>query len=109
MGQSADPEVGSVEYVLKPLLELGRNPSAETVSLRFGAPLSEARQLRVGLYDVTGRLVGSVYEGANDGVVHTAEIGRSGSGVRVTSPGVYFVRFYVDERVVDTRKVVLLK
>jgi hypothetical protein len=96
------------EYALKPTLELAPNPAAGWVHVRFGAPLLNGSRLSVSLYDVRGRLVGSVYDGTNDGLMHTAAMG-AGGNVRVTAPGVYFVRFYVDGSPLHTRKMVFLK
>lgn len=99
----------TAEYALKPLLKLGNNPAAGSVVVRFGAGVEDGRRLRLDVYDVRGRLVSRPFEGLNDGVIHTVEIGLSGPDLKLDSPGVYFVQLSADGRRVCREKVVLLQ
>lgn len=98
-----------VRGVSSPVLEIGHSSSARTVTVRFGAPLSLGRQLRLDVYDVRGRLAGCGYDGLNDGLVKTMELALQGGVLRLGSPGMYFVRLSIDGRALTTQKVVLLK
>ena len=65
--------------------------------------------MRVDMYDVRGRCVARIYDGANDGQMRSAEIGSSGDWQSLPAPGVYFLRLYVDGRTRADEKVILLK
>jgi hypothetical protein len=101
-------EIGG-EIAVATVLELGLNPAPEGASVRFGAPLREGGHLALDLYDVTGRHIGCLHDGPNDGKIHTSVIGVGGTLGMVQAPGLYFVRLSVDGRPLDTQKVVVLK
>jgi len=66
------------------------NPFGMETSIRFVVPLKT--QVDLSVYDVSGRLVKSVYSAVPDPGQHAAKWdGRDGSGAGV-SPGVYFIR-----------------
>ena len=95
--------------VLKPSLRVASNPCRGPLQLQFGAPAHEGEHLRVDMYDVRGRCVARIYDGANDGQMRSAEIGSRGDWQKLPAPGVYFLRLYVDGRTRADQKVVLVR
>lgn len=91
------------------VLEATPNPARGSLAVDFGAPMSQAQRLRLGLYDVRGRLVQDIYEGLNDGVLHSAIIGLSPELAREKSSGMYFLRLYSEGVPLATRKVIILQ
>ena len=86
---------------------LGPNPFRGTVRIRFGVAGGEPVQLRLKVYNIQGRLVRAVLEGAQEPGWHVVRWdGRDSGGVPVAS-GVYFVRME-GPALRETRKMVLL-
>lgn len=72
------------------LLPVGPNPSAGT--LRLAYDLAAAGQVRLGVYDVAGRLVAKVVDGTMPAGSHAASWNGADRGGRQVASGVYFVR-----------------
>ena len=88
------------------LLPSSPNPFREAATIAYSLP--EAGRVTVGVYDVAGRLVRNVVDGAVEAGLHAAQWdGRDGSG-RPVAAGVYFCRI-VALGETDTRSMVLLK
>jgi hypothetical protein len=99
------PESPVDEYKLQ-LGQNAPNPFNPATSIRF--VLAEAGDIRLAVYDATGRLVATLAEGFRDaGPYVTAWDSRSDDGLRVAS-GVYFCRLEAGGETL-TRKMVLLK
>ena len=96
--------VGMVEgrrpRVDEPVLGISNypNPVGEFVNIRWQVP--SRQQVSVGLYDATGRMIRSLYEGAAD------EAGDVGLNTRALPAGIYLVRLDAEAGSV-TRKLVL--
>ncbi|MRR09161.1 T9SS type A sorting domain-containing protein [bacterium] len=72
------------------LLPVGPNPSAGT--LRLAYDLAAAGRVRLGVYDVAGRLVAKVVDGTMPAGSHAASWNGADRGGRQVASGVYFVR-----------------
>jgi flagellar hook assembly protein FlgD len=82
------------------------NPFGMETSIKFVVPLKA--QVDLSVYDVSGRLVKSVYNGITDPGQHAARWdGRDGFGASV-SPGVYFIRLATPEQSIE-KKMVFVK
>jgi len=83
------------------------NPFNPSTSISFQVPSPSA--VRIEVYDVAGALVRRLFSRELDAGSHRAEWdGRRDDGTR-SSSGVYFYRLIVDDRVVQTRRMVLIK
>ncbi|MBD3334684.1 MAG: M20/M25/M40 family metallo-hydrolase [Candidatus Eisenbacteria bacterium] len=77
------------------------NPASGASVLRFDLP--QRRPVRLGIYDVTGRLVRQLYSGSLDGGRHELRWnGRDGEG-RFMGSGVYWARMQIDGETRTTR------
>ena len=82
------------------------NPFNPVTTIRYFLPTAGSVKLVV--YDITGRLVATLVDGASPGGEHTVEWnGSAGTGTDVSS-GVYFYRLDYDKESI-TRKMVLLR
>lgn len=82
------------------------NPFSDITSIRFTIP--KQCHIKLEIYDVSGQLINSLYEGKQEAGKHFVEWnGLNNAGVRV-SPGVYFYRFQT-EGYVKTRKLFILR
>ena len=68
------------------------NPFAGSTTLRFY--LAETRQVSIGIYDVTGRLVTMLVDSPLSAGVHEARWNGMGADKRPAAPGVYFLRMH---------------
>jgi hypothetical protein len=83
------------------------NPFASSTSITFEMP-SAGGEVRLDVFDVSGRLVSTLVDGTQAGGVHSIEWnGRDDSGRELAS-GVYFYRLTAGEREL-TRKMMFLK
>lgn len=98
-----------LEYALGVTVEVIPNPSRGTMQMRFGLPLAMGESMGFALYDVRGRLVRTVYDGVNDGVLHAEDVGTGRQHDDALPSGVYFARLYVDGRTLRSEKVVILR
>ncbi|MFZ1946319.1 MAG: T9SS type A sorting domain-containing protein [bacterium] len=81
------------------------NPFGGETSIRFTVP--EKTRVNLAIFDVTGRLVSSVYQQElAAGEYHATWTGKDSSGSRV-SPGVYFVRLATPERSIEKKMVLV--
>lgn len=89
-------------------LEMARpNPFAAQTSIRFAVP-TEGRQVSVSIFDVAGRRVRTLVDGAQTAGYHAVTWdGYEDGGQRATS-GVYFVKMVAGE-FTETQKVTVLK
>jgi hypothetical protein len=79
------------------------NPFGGETSIRFTVP--EKTRVNLAIFDVTGRLVSSVYEqDLAAGEYHATWTGKDSRGLRV-SPGVYFVRLATPDRSIEKKMV----
>jgi hypothetical protein len=84
------------------------NPMSDGIAIPFALSRMGERDVRLDVYDVTGRRVLAVHRGPLDaGRYRTVWSGRDASGTRV-SPGVYFVRLSAS-RYTRTTKVTVLR
>ncbi|HEX5133478.1 MAG TPA: FlgD immunoglobulin-like domain containing protein [Candidatus Krumholzibacteria bacterium] len=87
---------------------LGNFPNPFNPSTRVSYELGRESQVSLAIYDATGRLVTTLYDGTQPAGQHDVQWnGTDRSGVTVAS-GVYFARLRVDGHA-DTRRMVLLK
>ena len=79
------------------------NPFNPSTTIKFGLPREGTVSLKV--YDITGREVGSIFNGErfNPGIVSYTFDGSS------LASGIYFYALTVDNNIVDTKKMVLIK
>ena len=108
LARSAEAEITlkSLPPVRTQLLSNVPNPFNPQTEIRF--QLAEASQLRITIYDVTGRLVRTlVNEQRSAGEGHVVWQGRDDSGRQVSS-GAYYVRLE-NEGQIDHRKIMMLK
>ena len=83
------------------------NPSPGRVALELSLP--SAADVRVDVFDLQGRVVGSMHAGRLDpGVYRLVWDGSDGDG-RVSGAGVFFTRLLVDGRLIRTRRFVMLR
>ncbi len=101
-------EIQTPSSRVSPWLEDPRpNPFSEVLRLHYGAPADHGR-VSVGVFDVAGRLVRTLHEGAaQTSEYHATWDGTDEHGDAVAS-GVYFVRVCVGSETLE-RKVVLLR
>lgn len=85
---------------------LGPNPAAGAVSIRFGVARTGAVTLRV--YDVAGRLVRTLVDGAFDRGDHTFSWDGRDDSRRTLGGGIYFARLVIDGAG-ETRKIIRMK
>lgn len=83
------------------------NPSSGAVVLGFS--LAQPARVEVTLHDVTGARVASPLVGDLGAGRHEARWNGRGAGGGRAAPGVYFVTFRVDGRVVDRRRIVVVR
>ncbi len=83
------------------------NPSRGTVSLTY--TLDADARVTLGIYDISGRKIASLVEGARPPGTHSVTWnGRDTSG-QLVSPGVYFWKLFIDGRSAGERRVVLIR
>jgi hypothetical protein len=81
------------------------NPFTSSTTISFAVPAGAPRHVAVGVYDVSGRLVRSLENGALDEGVHRRVWdGRDSSG-RAVSAGVYLYRFQVGDETLTQKTV----
>jgi hypothetical protein len=96
------PPSDSVPGVLSP-----SRPNPFSVESRFSVTLEDGVEAEVGVYDVTGRKVCSVFRGRFEkGTTELAWNGRRDDGRRACA-GIYFYRLVLPGRVLSTRLVLL--
>jgi hypothetical protein len=83
------------------------NPFNPRTTVRFELPLAAA--VRVDVYDASGRLIRTLFEGTRAPGTHTLDWDGTDHAGRGVASGVYFARLRVDGAVVDTHKLMLLK
>ncbi len=81
------------------------NPFVGSTTLRYYLPASQRASIRV--YDVEGRLVGTILDGASDPGIHEVKWDAACVDKRHAAPGIYFLRMEAGSRS-ETRKVILL-
>ncbi len=92
------------------LIHLGQprpNPMRATVAIALTVPLSATRQLEVAIYDVQGRRVRTVLDGALESGAYQLSWDRRDQAGRAVGPGIYFLRMTGDEQVAIRKLVVL--
>jgi hypothetical protein len=63
----------------------------------------------VSIYDVKGRLVRRLYDGANDGALHIEEMSAAEGAAALPSPGVYSIPPTLNGDATRTEKAVLTR
>ena len=87
LGNTLSVEIGRHSFALKRIIP---NPFKSAVSISYILP--EEAEVRLGIYDVSGRLIKTLIDKRQDAGEHTVIWnGRDGEG-RLVSNGVYFVR-----------------
>ncbi len=76
------------------------NPFGGTGHIDFTAPVSS--EIKIDLYDVMGKKVGTLHEGVSDGTLKTIEVSSSN-----LTKGVYFYTFSVNNNAIACRKWIL--
>ena len=107
--------VSPMSYVVPNPAEVARvgilaakpNPFNPTVTISFGVPL-EGSHVEIGIYDVQGRMVRELVNSHRPGGISEVVWDGTNAEGRPVASSVYFVRMSAG-RVVDTRKLVLLK
>jgi flagellar hook assembly protein FlgD len=90
------------------LLANAPNPFSSSTTITFAVPAGTPKNVSVGVYDVSGRNVRVLQNGALAPGVHTcAWDGRDSEG-RAVSAGVYLYRYQIASEVL-TRKMVLMR
>lgn len=85
------------------------NPFRGETAVRFAIPASGASSHSIDVFDIAGRLVRTLSDGAISSGVHSVTWdGRDSSGSRVAA-GIYFSRLLVNGEEVQTRKMVHLR
>lgn len=132
--QALDCPIGSVRsyrYRIIILLEEGRTVSRDLFlySAGFGAPdrivsispnptqlgsqvqfsVSAERQYRLAVFDLRGRLISEIASGMGTGEGMQAEFGMDGDYAQKLPSGCYFARLFIEGRLVDTRKITILR
>ncbi len=100
-GNGAQPVIAQLPTVF----QVQPNPSRGDVRIRFAVPV--VQDARVEIFDVTGRRIRTLSEGAHAAGVHDVYWNRDASGGDRVSPGIYFVRLASGEER-HVKKVVLL-
>ncbi len=81
------------------------NPFNPVTTITFSLP--EKGEVDMGVYDVSGRLVKTLYQGVMDQGKHKATWdGRNNAG-RAVSSGVYFCKLFTKDNVAETKMVIL--
>lgn len=83
------------------------NPARNSVSLGFAFPGSESREVVAEVFDVQGRRVKTVFQGALPGGAHRITWDRQDAGGRAVPAGLYFLRIRSGETVASERVLVL--
>lgn len=96
---------GPVAYATR-LLGATPNPAREDMAIRYS--LASAAAVRLELLDTSGRRVWLDDEGTRAAGLWDASLPRSGADGGRLRPGLYFLRFSVDGRVSESRKVSLV-
>jgi hypothetical protein len=91
---------------IEPAFHLARNPVVGGTAFRFS--LREAGQVRIDVFDVSGRLVDRVVDRYYESGVHAVRWDVSGNGKTSIGPGIYFVTFGTETYSV-TRPAVLVR
>ncbi|MFB0517607.1 MAG: T9SS type A sorting domain-containing protein [Candidatus Neomarinimicrobiota bacterium] len=100
----SEMELVPVEYSLN---QNYPNPFNPTTSIRFGLP--DAGYVRLAVYNLLGQEVCTLVSGTMEpGSYQVAWNSRDNLGRKVTS-GMYFYRLVVDNKVIDTKKMILLQ
>lgn len=99
---------GNVAPARASLLASHPNPFSQSTRIGFAVPAGAPRAVRVGVYDVSGRLVKSLESGTLSAGIHSRTWdGRDESG-RLVSAGVYMTRYEVGGETL-TQKVVRMR
>ncbi|MCK4307691.1 SBBP repeat-containing protein [candidate division WOR-3 bacterium] len=83
-------------------LQIYPNPSFGNALIKYGLP--EKANVSLGLYDISGRLVKTLYSGNQEKGYHTINVG----AYHDTPTGIYFIKFET-EKFKATRKLTILK
>ena len=83
-------------------LEVYPNPSFGNVLIKYGVP--EKANVSLGLYDITGRLVKTIYSGTQEKGYHTINVG----AYHDTPTGIYFIRLETNNYKA-TRKLTIIR
>ena len=81
------------------------NPFNPVTTIMFSLP--EKGEVELGIYDVSGRLVKTLYDGVMDPGKHKATWDGRNNGGRSVSSGVYFCKLIAKDKVAETKMVIL--
>jgi hypothetical protein len=98
----------AVELTMPRQIELrtgAPNPVQQSTNIVFALPV--ASSVRLGIYDITGRRVKTLVEGALEPGFHSVRWDRSSDDGRLVAPGVYWSRMEVAGRTLQRRLVTL--
>ena len=78
------------------------NPFNSQTTFRFNVPHESPVSLK--LYDITGRLTATLFEGVQSAGLHTVSFDAAG-----IATGIYFAKLETQGRIADTKKILYLK
>jgi flagellar hook assembly protein FlgD len=81
------------------------NPFNPVTTVMFSLP--EKGEVDLGVYDVSGRLVKTLYQGVMDQGKHKATWDGTNTAGRAVSSGVYFCKLFTKDNVAETKMVIL--